>query len=152
MKRALCIAGAFIYLACPIDLMPEILFGPFGYIDDIVVMALAFGVTGKIPEQLRGKATEPVKQLKAKKRPRPQYVEDAEILSMRMPGRTAPPVVTFPQQTAAPPPAPPVDHAKIAEEAARLAVAKAIESLSADHLKQMLAQKTAIIPIARKQA
>jgi uncharacterized membrane protein YkvA (DUF1232 family) len=34
------LALAFIYLLSPVDLVPEVLLGPFGYLDDVIVLLL----------------------------------------------------------------------------------------------------------------
>jgi len=41
MISILILIGAFLYFLLPIDFIPEILFGPFGYIDDVLVLIFA---------------------------------------------------------------------------------------------------------------
>ncbi len=45
--------AAIAYFISPLDLMPEILFGPFGFIDDIAVAAFVLnGIINKTPKEI----------------------------------------------------------------------------------------------------
>ena len=43
----LCVAGFLLfYLLSPVDLLPEVVFGPLGYIDDVLVLMFGAGFLG----------------------------------------------------------------------------------------------------------
>lgn len=116
MKRTLCIIGAIIYLISPIDFFPEIIFGPFGYIDDLLIIMAAFGVKGaEEPAPANPKAINP---------PAPR-IATVEVDADEPPARITPSRRTE----------------KVAAEAAERAVAKALASLTPDQLKAMLQAK-----------
>lgn len=37
MKGGILVLVSFIYVICPIDILPEVFFGPFGFVDDLGV-------------------------------------------------------------------------------------------------------------------
>jgi len=81
MKHKAKLAAAIAYFISPIDLMPEILLGPLGFIDDIAIIAYVLNsLINEVPEEVLNRHWAGDRDLFS-------YVKSAVLLADRMVGK-----------------------------------------------------------------
>ena len=82
MLKFLAVVGAFAYLVSPVDIFPEVLLGPLGYLDDLGVFGLALKyVCKEAPAAMPAIVTHaaPV-HVRQQSEPKPEYAEIKGLL------------------------------------------------------------------------